>query len=583
VALAGAAWAAPASQDAASSRLANDPRLQTRLRLSAPGISLRELLPHISKATGASLTVAPTVAEEKVILFGPPRPAWETLNDLAALLDLRWERARDAATYRLTRSPQATQRIAALQLATAQGVQSLVDEHAAALAETPEQFQRRPERDRTRKILETPEFRTASVFYSLLSDQQKGELFTRKQLRFTLESLGPRLQAPLREIYLERINQEEQYYNSPEGLEVIRQAGSGSVHRRRREDLERNSFRIEALRADGEISVGINLGSTPTVASSTVDENGNPSFSTSGWPVTLIDTAQLWLLPPNGNPYRQEEMDRATVESFSRTVVEQKSGGEWVDRLRTLAETTGKPVLADYYRGAFINHPPAQPPADASATTNEQRLDRFCAGAQYLWWTRGSTLLLRKRDWYDQRTYEVSDAWLAQVAERLAAQNGAVTTADLPLIAELTPAQAAGLNALAQSGGVYDSGDGEAFQQLRSLAAGALRRRNRPLPVVESPGASEPLTLTLADFSLAQQRIIAEIGLRMGWLLTPEELRAFQLQISANARKSTANVQYIPIRFHCEFGPTRRLTSPIHLPFTLPHDHRSQLVVEKAP
>jgi hypothetical protein len=573
VALAGAAHAA-------SSRLANDPRLQTRLRLSAPGISLRELLPHISKATGASLTVAPAVADEKVILFGPAQPAWETLEDLAALLDLRWERTGNAATtYRLTRAPQATQRIAALQLASAQRVQALVDEHAAALAETPEQFNRRPARDRTRKILEITEFRTATVFYSLLSNRQKEELFTRKQLRFTLESLGPRLQAPLQHIYLERVDQEEQFYNSAEGQEALRKATS--VHRRRREDLERNSFRIEALRADGEISVGINLGSAPTVASTTVDENGNQSFATSGWPVTLIDTAQLWLLPTHGNPYRSSELDRAAVESFSRAATE-KSGGEWVDRLRALAETTGKPVLADYYRGAFINHPPAQPPADASATTDEQRLDRFSAGTQYLWWTRGSTLLLRKRDWYDQRTYEVPDAWLARIAERLAAQNGAVTTADLPLIAELTPAQAAGLNALAQGGGVYDSGDGEAFQQLRALAAGALRLRNRPLPVVDGQSTSAPLTLTLADFSLAQKRIIAEIGLRMGWLLTPDELQAFRLQISANARKSAAGVQYVPIRFHCEFGPTHRLTSRVHLPLSIPHDRRTHLVVEKA-
>ena len=110
-------------------------------------------------------------------------------------------------------------------------------------------------------------------------------------------------------------------------------------------------------------------------------------------------------------------------------------------------------VMADYYRGRPVVKPwddpgiyrgwsiaerredPATPPTNASAAA----LDTLCEPDGYLWWVRGKSLLLRRRDWYRQRLYEVPDRWMAAMVERLKAQKGVPTYGDVLRVLELTP------------------------------------------------------------------------------------------------------------------------------------------------
>jgi hypothetical protein len=73
-------------------------------------------------------------------------------------------------------------------------------------------------------------------------------------------------------------------------------------------------------------------------------------------------------------------------------------------------------------------------------------LDAFCRPQGYLWWNRGKTLLLRKRDWYTQRLYEVPDRWVSGLIERLKAEKGVLTIDDVLSLHQLTTNQIAGLN-----------------------------------------------------------------------------------------------------------------------------------------
>jgi hypothetical protein len=321
----------------------------------------------------------------------------------------------------------------------------------------------------------------------------------------------------------------------------------------------------------------MNLGSSPTASSAAVDEQGRFSFSINGWPITLVDTRLCWVLPAHGSPYGPVEEKATTQAHFAQAAARVKPTGDWVDRLRSLAEVAGKPVLADYYRGERCSRPPDVTPAPEDDGT---RLDRFCAEAQYLWWTRGDTLLLRKRDWITQSAYEAPDSWLTRSAGRLAARNGAATSADLALVSELTAAQIDGLGALARGGWIHDSSDGEAVRAVITLAAAPLRLRDRPLPLASG---TQPLTLTLGDLAPSQRRSLVQLGESLGWRLTADEVSAFRLRIFAGPRAGNTEGNFLPVDVEYECGPGHRMRTRVHLPLRVPRDRRGAVVVEPAP
>ena len=170
----------------------------------------------------------------------------------------------------------------------------------------------------------------------------------------------------------------------------------------------------------------------------------------------MIDNRAEWLLPPHGNPYTGARVSAsialppadAVRSAGLETGIPKKT---WLDRLGALAEQTGVTICGDFYR-CKAAHPvkgEEEPPARASAATangeSVSELDNLCRPAGYMWWMRGKTLLLRKRDWFAQRQYETPDRWVLDTAKRLEAQKGVPTYGDAMRLLDLSREQIAGL------------------------------------------------------------------------------------------------------------------------------------------
>ena len=65
--------------------LAGSPGLDQQIHIQAEGIPISNLLALVSKQTGVDVIARSDVADDKVIIFGPPRPLKAVLADLAAL------------------------------------------------------------------------------------------------------------------------------------------------------------------------------------------------------------------------------------------------------------------------------------------------------------------------------------------------------------------------------------------------------------------------------------------------------------------------------------------------------------------
>src|SRR3712207_3277446 len=68
---------------AVSDPLAAEPRLEARYRVHAEGIAVGELMARAARSSEVPLSVEPEVADDKVLVFGPPRPLREILADVA--------------------------------------------------------------------------------------------------------------------------------------------------------------------------------------------------------------------------------------------------------------------------------------------------------------------------------------------------------------------------------------------------------------------------------------------------------------------------------------------------------------------
>ena len=108
-------------------------------------------------------------------------------------------------------------------------------------------------------------------------------------------------------------------------------------------------------------------------------------------------------------------------------------------------------------------------------------MDALCRHEGYLWWTRADgTLLFRKRDWYEQRQYEVPDRWLSETAQRIKAQNNVPTLADFLRVRDLTARQILGMNSL-HIGPNYSYSEVETAGTRELLGFLERQLRNRPI------------------------------------------------------------------------------------------------------
>jgi hypothetical protein len=121
-------------------------------------------------------------------------------------------------------------------------------------------------------------------------------------------------------------------------------------------------------------------------------------------PVTTFRTRARFLFAAHGDPYSRQKMP-TTASLTDSTAADACKAGAWPDRLRSFAERSGSPVVADYYRSKSVFAPGDDDEASPEPTI--AALDNFCRPEGYMWWNRGKTLLFRKRDWYNQRLYEV--------------------------------------------------------------------------------------------------------------------------------------------------------------------------------
>ncbi|HLJ56106.1 MAG TPA: hypothetical protein VKT77_13790, partial [Chthonomonadaceae bacterium] len=472
--------AAPAATaDAArDDGLGSEPKFDRKVEVAAEGVPVGDLLATISKKTGLALRADPGVADDKIVLFGPPRPLRAVLGDIAAVYNDSWRHytnVEKVEQYVLYREPKAFRYENGLVQALAARRMAKLDQQVAALDENEAQFARRPEMDWVRRNFAKPILhgRTATRLYSLLDAGQKQALFAQGYLNVSFAATGETTKKTVRQAFEEAVG--------------------GLVKENERVQQENPNVHIVIDDPQNLAQYGVrfnlhhenNAGLSALVVQIIL---GKASYMTMG----EFDADSQWLLPAHGNPYDRRPVAAGAELPAEADTLAAARIRDWIDALHALADRTGRPILADYYRAPALVKPlpddsaaPASravqgaiPPIDADFITTPAHpaasgtgraggatgaaraprasaaLDMLCEPAGYLWWVAdGGALLLRKRDWYEQQRYEPSDRWMRDVAARVARQKGVPTYGDLGALLALTPAQLAGLNNLLAGGG----------------------------------------------------------------------------------------------------------------------------------
>lgn len=556
---------------------AGDSRLEQKVTVSVAGQSLGELLNLLTARTGVSLTASRQTSDDKVAIFGPPRPLRQVLTDLATLFDHRWtgERNADGALrYTLVRTARARAYEQQLARAAAEKAMSQVEEQVRALAETPEQLARRAEQDPIRRFLSDPELRFPTEIYAELTPEQRVTLYLRRKLNFPFRSLPARFQAPLRKAYADRLRIFEQYAREhPEALRPMgKDADAGKqLFVDRPEDLEKGFLRFRVRRGGGHLFIGMGLGVLPFRADVDRDASGKRQFMTTlgFWGVTILDGKAAWVLPPHGNPYTLASVSEEPPLPAPAVTMSAFEERAWVDRLRRLAEKSGRPVMADFYRSKPVAEAPEDPvaPGESEAVRS---LDALCRPEGYLWWTHGRTLLFRKRDWYEQQRYEVPDRWLFNVMRRLHAGGGRPRLSDALLATQLTSAQLAGLASIHEGAFTVDEETYAGLPELLSIfKAGPIRDAVLP-PEAPVPGGASVLGLRYPDLSLRQRNLLAAFIATRDHPITPESVRAFRVEIfRAPETMSAGGPRRVQVRVKWSLGTDQAMPYGILLPLRL--------------
>ncbi|HTE18560.1 MAG TPA: hypothetical protein VK689_09295, partial [Armatimonadota bacterium] len=262
----------------------------------------------------------------------------------------------------------------------------------------------------------------------------------------------------------------------------------------------------------------------------------------------------------------------------------------WTDRLRRLAAESGQPVLADYYRC----RPSLWQMDDSKVVVAGKAVaavDAFCMPSSYLWWTCGRSLLLRKRDWYDLRRYEVPDRWLLASLARLEARNWVLTYGDLGRVAELTPEQIAGLTGMVGRGSSVQESDIPSLRALLALVAAAPAAEETPAysgALYEE--VLERITFTYPRLNPAQRRLALAVAEEEHWPIAPEQMPRFFARACfayGEPIRKAGKERYMQIVVNWGFGDARRAVDEghagLHLPASFPDDRRDRTKVEIVP
>src|SRR5712692_10598733 len=311
----------------------------------------------------------------------------------------------------------------------------------------PEQLNR-PQNQDIRWHISDPKRRFALMLYRQLSQAQREALFRTESLRIPFRALTPAQQAPVRAVFADIIG-EEKAFSDRMAKQLPPELAGSPPPVSQPEDLENGEIRFQLMHVDGQLSLNLQFGK----------RLGQGIF------VTSFSTADQWLAPAHGNPYTGEPIPPGVSLPEAKAVRAAIREQAWPDRLRQLIAGSGLTVMADYYRVSPITAfsvPPSPPASDEAAAA----LDALCDPDGYLWWVRGKTLLVRKRDWFDQQRYEVPDRWLLDVIHR--ARQTPLTCADVTRVLDLTDEQILGL-------GILFSNMGYVWQFNRAEQIGGLR------------------------------------------------------------------------------------------------------------
>lgn len=550
--------------------LAKEPRFAQSVRVEAEGISIRELLAHISEAAKLPLRASREVAEEKIIVFGPPRPMREILQDIAMLLGAEWQERneKDAPPYYLLEKRSAArERETTLANAVIEQMFQQMEEQVRALRESPEKLARRPEGDPIRYLLSRPDgkARQATEFYASLNRRQRRELFERGQARVFYNYLS----APWQAVSLDILAFWHQEYEKRQSDTFTQFAAIGKP-RQTPPDLE--------IQFDWE-----NYGQ----ASLTFQPNS----------VTFAHlSAKIPRLPRHGDPFTGEAISAdATLPAgpvIETVAADQKT--DWITRLRRLSETADVPVVADYYRlRCAPDVSPPEPAPDKLGANALTTLDAFSRPEGRLWWVHGQTLLFRKADWYERRLYEPSDLWLTTVSRDIAARNGWATYADILRLKELTQRQIVGLAALNEDRRGWLpyalaipteklAGISELVNLLR-IRAEPTGRATTPLLSCEDRSTAAynralvESTLRYTHLTSYQQQLILPFLAAQRESLQGEALEEFFCWITAYAPQlEVRGYQCQRVIIHWQMGRGAREDFEISLPLTLPDDRRDK-------
>ena len=422
----------PSTSPTRTDVFAEDAHLLQKVAAHVEGIPLDELLAQLSQQSGVTLKVQPELADEKIILFAKSRPLRDLLTDISALLNDTWMRQEQAGSkpvYRLVRNGRAREYDNLLLDKVNNRLKMRLDEQVRALAESGDQRNRRPESDPIRERLSNPRGHLGTRFYALLSPAQRQSLFAHNYFDVPYTVLSSAQQQALRSAFME-LNADSEFVDA-----------NGAKATGVPDDLEHSALRFEVSEQGGRESLG--FGFDP------------PGHGLDGVTIAQIDNRAEWLLPPHGNPYTGAPISSKVIlpaPDAVRSARLETSGTkkEWLDQLATLAEQTGITICADFYRSKAAHPVNMEDSFTQRAETtltgqNIAELDNLCRPFGYLWWMRGKTLLLRKRDWFEQRQYEAPDRWILETAKRLEAQKGVPTYGDAMRLLDLSTEQIAGL------------------------------------------------------------------------------------------------------------------------------------------
>ncbi len=450
-----------------------------------------------------------------------------------------------------------------------------------ALSETPEQLAQRPANDSIRKNLSIAENRAATQVYAALAPEQREALFSRRYLNFAASAINPQMREPIGNVYEVSLRFAARF----------QQPGDGSP-KETVEDYARRGVQFAIHTSGGHVIPAVQVYGKGTMHAALFAE---------------LDARKQWILPAHGNPYAQTPSPVMTLLPDAEHTGKAQSEKQWVDRLRKLADVSGKPILADFYRSQAVNALPpteqeetlpsaapadTQKPAigkkaDAQKTSsgspadreNISALDALCRPVGYLWWTRpNGALLLRKRDWYEQRLYETPEDWLLETVKRMAAQNNVPTLADFCRARELTNQQILGLNSMYTSEN-YSFSEVEAGGTAELL--GLIERQLATSPVYHQPllrGRTRNGIVKIEGDSLpAARETLQEFLNAQTKLLSPADIKLFRVDAYVvDTTVPEGGFKDAELTLMWNAGDGTFASQSIRLPYRLPNDAQAE-------